>query len=186
MPVQPQRWRKQAIARMMLVLLNCQGIFDMSQHTQHVCFMYVSFLLAGKMQSVQNQQKKTNFVNQMMCRLLKVAPLLLYQQSCQSMSILDFMNIHKLYGICVCLVSSTNAKCISYVYVFFLAGKSPKKKWERQCHTKQCWWSFENSQKITQVCCSYINIHKLYVIHQLLLFCWLAGKTPKKVMTQTI
>ena len=40
MPVQPQRWRKQAIARMMLVLLNCQGIFDMSQHTQHVCFMY--------------------------------------------------------------------------------------------------------------------------------------------------
>ena len=178
MPVQPQRWRKQAIARMMLVLLNCQGIFDMSQHTQHVCFMYVSFLLAGKMLSVQNQQKKANFVNQMRCRLLKLAPLLLYQQSCQSMSILDFMNIHKLYGICVCLVSSTN--------VFFLAGKSPKKKWERQCHTKPCWWSFENSQKITQVCCSYINIHKLYVIHQLLLFCWLAGKTPKKVMTQTI
>ena len=128
MPVQPQRWRKQAIARMMLVLLNCQGIFDISQHTQHVCFMYVSFLLAGKMQSVQNQQKKTIFVNQMMCRLLKIAPLLLYQQSCQSMSILDFMNIHKLYGICVCLVSSTNAKCISYVYVFFLAGKSPKKQ----------------------------------------------------------
>ena len=119
MPVQPQRWRKQAIARMMLVLLNCQGIFDMSQHTQHVCFMYVSFLLAGKMLSVQNQQKKANFVNQMRCRLLKLAPLLLYQQSCQSMSILDFMNIHKLYGICVCLVSSTN--------VFFLTGKSPKK-----------------------------------------------------------